>query len=1215
MEKTMTPYMSSRKTVKTFFDQVAQHQSHVNPVSQFRVDIHRDNQESKSSEARTIEGHPFLGKSILEAIGSSIDRLDRLKDAIKQGCSPAFSTSTTLTPQAHRIFQESFDSFEETINKYSRTDDREFNETTLRDVRDAAKQVERQLAVRQCMRNMRRLEPLLDGLDAFSKVIEVLCNDTRLLSWIWAPIKLMLQLAVDHISALEKLLAAYSQIAAMLPRFDQLGTAWQDKPDFQQALAVVYSDILAFHEHAYKLFRRNGWICFFKSSWGQFGSRFNCILDSLAKQATLIDQEANAYLVSETMQWRREALQAVAKTERDRSTAQLTAALAWLGLETVPHCGQAYQYNLLHRLINECCDGTTGWILEHHDMRQWLRNRRGHPILWLKGKPGSGKSTLCAKMVQFLRTARQSTVLFCFYSYIVSSTYPDPVVFILATLVAQILRQRTDLATYVYEDFVAESRPLSIRSLQELLSNLLPQLAMPRILIDGIDECIRYDMQGKPSDLSPVKEVLASILQLESPTQASTPTKILVVSRDILEVVGKLSKRPTVALDKESDALTADITRYAAKSLETIRERFENLSGVDDILQDVRKNVVSRSQGMFLWVRLVLAQLELDAYNLDDLENAVANMPHSLNDFYSRIVHRIMLYSPLSRERTINILKWMLCSRRPLRIIELRDAIVFASGAVSLSERSQLPSSVVELCKPLIQTDDNGQVSFVHFTVQEYLVKSGFISLRDAEGCTTITCLNYLTFGLSLSNPNIPAMQKAVDVGKGLYSLQPYIHEHWFDHLLTFAAEVSQARDPQMEDLLASFLFIYSHQYTRYLDLAEDVQVDIVAARNLEPRLENLEHYEHHYRFLCAYVVYRHAKRIHFEKPADYREPLDPTPLSFAQLEYATQVDYLLSAVAVPGLTSEHLIAFKTSNCPYAFVCRPFELPPPVHRYPFTNTVTTSQSSQDPTTIGNLLNVQQNEVDPDFFDFFSKSRPEFDYDFTPPSRTASHYQYPLSNQTNTMSPPEINIDFAPPSRSASLDRYFYEYEPSAVTQSVSQSNKADIRPVPKFERTYSDIATDNFYEPSTFIQPRPVYTDIAADNFYDPGAVIQSVSQLKPAQSSLLSPYRSNVSENVQRALQAAQYTRSQSPSSNAAGSDSPFRQNSPYRPPSNRFNTPMNTAPPSVQASFGLPSRQMSPDRDARLNQANVMSPPEINIDFAPPSRQKYSQPRDATI
>ena len=86
---------------------------------------------------------------------------------------------------------------------------------------------------------------------------------------------------------------------------------------------------------------------------------------------------------------------------------------------------------------------------------------------------------------------------------------------------------------------------------------------------------------------------------------------------------------------------------------------------------------------------------------------------------YARIVHRIMLYPVQSRERTINILKWILCSRRPLRVIELQDAIVFASGAVSLSEESKLPPNIVDLCKPLIQMDDNGQISFAHFTVRE----------------------------------------------------------------------------------------------------------------------------------------------------------------------------------------------------------------------------------------------------------------------------------------------------------------------------------------------------------------------------------------------------------------------------------------------------------------------------------------------------------------
>jgi len=91
----------------------------------------------------------------------------------------------TITPQARKTFQESFDSFEKTVQRYSRTDDREFSNTTLRDVRDAAKEVERQLAARQCMRNMKRLEPLLNGLEAYSKVIEVLCNGTPFLSWIW----------------------------------------------------------------------------------------------------------------------------------------------------------------------------------------------------------------------------------------------------------------------------------------------------------------------------------------------------------------------------------------------------------------------------------------------------------------------------------------------------------------------------------------------------------------------------------------------------------------------------------------------------------------------------------------------------------------------------------------------------------------------------------------------------------------------------------------------------------------------------------------------------------------------------------------------------------------------------------------------------------------------------------------------------------------------
>lgn len=80
----------------------------------------------------------------------------------------------------------------------------------------------------------------------------------RRLMLLTASVRLMLHLASDFTSAIEKLVQAYAQIADCLPRFDRLAAAFKDSHDFQQVLAGVYSDILLFHERAYKFFRRKG---------------------------------------------------------------------------------------------------------------------------------------------------------------------------------------------------------------------------------------------------------------------------------------------------------------------------------------------------------------------------------------------------------------------------------------------------------------------------------------------------------------------------------------------------------------------------------------------------------------------------------------------------------------------------------------------------------------------------------------------------------------------------------------------------------------------------------------------------------------------------------------------------------------------------------------------------------------------------------------------
>jgi hypothetical protein len=128
------------------------------------------------------------------------------------------------------------------------------------------------------------------------------------------------------------------------------------------------------------------------SAWGRFDARFSCILNSLSKHSDLVDREANALAIAQAIKWREDALQTAATRTKDRSATQLAATLAWLSLDNTAHCTQNEQENVLDKLTSDCCANTTEWILQHQRMRVWLRNGRSAPVLWLKGKPGCGRS-------------------------------------------------------------------------------------------------------------------------------------------------------------------------------------------------------------------------------------------------------------------------------------------------------------------------------------------------------------------------------------------------------------------------------------------------------------------------------------------------------------------------------------------------------------------------------------------------------------------------------------------------------------------------------------------------------------------------------------------------------------------------------------------------------------------------------------------------------
>ncbi|KAI1562867.1 hypothetical protein PtrEW4_009731 [Pyrenophora tritici-repentis] len=763
------------------------------------------------------------------------------------GLAPHLSLSTdsppvTLTPQARRTFQESFAKFEKTVVKRSKDDQRDFADTTLRDVWEAVGEIERLLAARQCLRNMKRLEPFLNGLEAYAKVVEVLCNGTPFMPWIWAPVKLMMKLASDHISAFETLISAYAQIAENLPRFDRLRNAFRNHPDFQQLIAVVYSDILEFHRQAYKFFRKSGWKTFFKSSWGQFDSRFSSILASMQRHASLVDKEANAYSIAEVMVWRKEAREAAVKVEKERSAAKLVATLSWLGIDQIPG---------------------------------------------------------------------------------ISSVHSEPVMFILATLVSQILRQNIKLSTYVYEEFVAAARSPSTRELQQILSNLIPQLDSPRILIDGIDECIHYGSDGLPRNLAPVKDVIHAILQLEHYGSESSSPKILLASRDIFQITGRLSRKPVLSLDDESEIMTNAIRCFTKQGFREIEERFKSFPNAQIILNQAETRIVSKSQGMFLWVRLVLSHLEQEAYSMDDLEEAVASLPVTLNEFYNRILARLDLLNITACSRAISAINWMLCARRPLRAVELQDAITFAMGSETLTENNKLSVTVLDHCKPLVQLHADGHVSFVHFTVQEFLNASSVTNPFDSERCVAASCLRYLNHSLTLTPQNNIGGSSAIEIGKCLHILQPYVHEHWLDHLLSLAAICNDTHDRELEGMLYRLLDTIDHYQKQNSKFISQLPVqDYKGILSMEPRLQYMRRYGDIFRACVDIVQHRHVRKLQFHDASSTDRLPDPTPFSTIKAEYEVNVNTLLATSTFPGLSSVELATFHSLYQPFALVCR-----------------------------------------------------------------------------------------------------------------------------------------------------------------------------------------------------------------------------------------------------------------------------------------------------
>lgn len=199
---------------------------------------------------------------------------------------------------------------------------------------------------------------------------------------------------------MEKLVATYSKITEVIPRFDKLGEAFKEDLTLHRVMAMAYADILDFHREAYGFFNQPGkeltpttvvclivlgWRIFFNTLWGKADRQFKMILDSLAENCRLVETEAKTADIVEASSFRVKMEDQMRKEENERAVARLQSALTWLDAK------DEEQENELGRLRDRVFEHSCDWIQRHNETKAWMSIRGSQPILWLIGKPGAGK--------------------------------------------------------------------------------------------------------------------------------------------------------------------------------------------------------------------------------------------------------------------------------------------------------------------------------------------------------------------------------------------------------------------------------------------------------------------------------------------------------------------------------------------------------------------------------------------------------------------------------------------------------------------------------------------------------------------------------------------------------------------------------------------------------------------------------------------------------
>ncbi|KAF3917637.1 hypothetical protein AA313_de0206712 [Arthrobotrys entomopaga] len=281
-------------------------------------------------------------------------------------------------------------------------------------------------------------------------------------------------------------------------------------------------------------------------------------------------------------------------------------------------------------------EGTFEWILDEKrtSFPDWLRG--GDGIFWIRGKPGSGRSTLVKFISQddgVLNTLHswagpKEFLMIKFYFFLADSTgMQKSLKGFLCYLLYQLLKANWVLdESYLADHQQREKKKLDnwdLVDLKRLLQNAVNETTKTTrifVLVDGLDEC-------KDGDL---KAAIDTIKQFSS----NPDIKFCVSSRPEQRIINQLK---TATLLKVEEHTWNDIEKF-------VRSELGDNNVKDKEWKSLTERLVWNSEGVFLWAILVSKDVRRGIENGDSpqqLLERVKRLPGDITRLFEDMLKRV----------------------------------------------------------------------------------------------------------------------------------------------------------------------------------------------------------------------------------------------------------------------------------------------------------------------------------------------------------------------------------------------------------------------------------------------------------------------------------------------------------------------------------------------------------------------------------------------